>query len=221
LLAELVALGEALNARGVELSASALESLLSFLERLFRFSEHTNVVAAHDLPDVVRKHVAPSLLPLLAPEIGELPDGTIALDIGSGGGFPGVVLAIARPRWRFTLIESVQKKALFLSEATANLGNVEVRAERAESPAIDAGVLGRSALVTARAVGPPDRTWPLARRFLAPSGQFHVWVPRAGLEEIRGRVVAAHRDAIVLASIDTDLYPGLLMRLSARPRGRG
>jgi 16S rRNA (guanine527-N7)-methyltransferase len=221
LLVELRALAETLTGHGVELPEEVPEAFVSFLERLFRFSEHTNVVAAQDLADIVRKHVAPSLLPLLAPEIGALPAGTAAVDIGSGGGFPGLVLAIGRPRWRFTLIESVQKKARFLAEASASLGNVEVCHARAESVSLGGHVLGRCSLVTARAVGPPDRTWPLARRFLAPTGQFHVWVPRAAETEIRARVEKTHRDALVLAPIEPDFYPGALMRLSPRSRGRG
>ena len=71
-----------------------------------------------------------ALVPLLA-EIG--PGGRL-VDVGSGGGLPGIPLALARPDLGVTLVEATQKKAAFLSAAAGALGlaNVSVRAERAE-----------------------------------------------------------------------------------------
>ena len=74
---------------------------------------------------------SPNALTLLS----HLPPGQVRIaDVGSGGGVPGIPLAIVRPDARFTLIESTKKKAAFLSEAAQALGleNVKLFAERAE-----------------------------------------------------------------------------------------
>ncbi len=94
--------------------------------------------------------------------LGELiEDGQVVLDIGSGAGLPGLVLAIARPEVQVVLVESLQRRATFLSEAVAELElrNVVVRRNRAEE------LHGKVVVdvVTARAVAPVDRlaTWAL------------------------------------------------------------
>jgi hypothetical protein len=62
-----------------------------------------------------------------------LPAGPLRIvDIGSGAGFPGVPMAILRTDWRLILIESVQRKAVFLRESTRSLRNIQVLAMRAE-----------------------------------------------------------------------------------------
>ena len=98
-----------------------------------------------------------------------VPQGAHVCDVGTGAGLPGLVLAIARPDLRVTLVEPLLRRTTFLEEVTADLGieNVEIRRARAEE-------LHGSAtfeVVTSRAVAPLDRLlrwcWPLA----APGGQ--------------------------------------------------
>lgn len=72
------------------------------------------------------------------------------LDLGSGPGFPGVPIAILKPEWRVTLIESNQRKAVFLRESTRELKNVSVRADRMEKVDV------RADWVVARAVDPDE-----------------------------------------------------------------
>jgi 16S rRNA (guanine(527)-N(7))-methyltransferase RsmG len=72
------------------------------------------------------------------------------LDLGSGAGFPGVPMAILKPHWRVTLVESSQRKAVFLRESTRHLGNIAVTAERMES------LSGQADWVVARAVDPKE-----------------------------------------------------------------
>lgn len=125
--------------------ADAAESYVRLLLEANARLNLTRVVA----PDAVaRLHLLDSLaaLPLLPGSVAH------ALDLGSGGGMPGIVLAIARPAIRWVLVDSVRKKADTLHAFVGALGlaNVEVRAERAED-------LGRGPsresfdLVTARA----------------------------------------------------------------------
>ncbi len=124
--------------------------------------------------------------------------GVSVVDIGSGAGFPGLVMAIRRPDLRITLIESMGRRAAWLRETTESLGlgNVELRHGRAEQFA------GRvsAEVVTARAVAPLERllgwAWPLCRpggRILAVKGnraeteieEASGWLHRATATDVR------------------------------------
>ncbi|GJN29173.1 hypothetical protein PR202_gb17370 [Eleusine coracana subsp. coracana] len=61
-------------------------------------------------------------------------DGVSLIDVGSGAGLPGLILAVARPSWRFTLLESMRKRCTFLEHAVEVMGlsNVNVVCDRAE-----------------------------------------------------------------------------------------
>lgn len=88
-----------------------------------------------------------------------LPEGARVVDVGSGAGLPGIVLAIRRPDLRVDLVDSLQRRTDFLAEVVADLdlaASVRVWRGRAEDPAIVTAV-GSSAWVTARAVAPLDR----------------------------------------------------------------
>ena len=92
--------------------------------------------------------------------------GVDVVDIGSGAGLPGLVLAIARPDLRIVLVESMLRRTSYLDEVVADLGlsSVEVRRGRAEELRLEADV------VTARAVAPLDRLAGWAGRLLRPDG---------------------------------------------------
>ena len=121
-----------------------------------------------------------------------LPD--VALDLGSGGGLPGLVLAVAFPTTRWVLLDSRQRSGEFLAEAVGRLGiadRVEVVVTRAEDLGRDAAHRGRYGLVTARGFGPPGVTAECASPLLAVGGRLVVseppdsgerW-PSAGLAE--------------------------------------
>jgi 16S rRNA (guanine527-N7)-methyltransferase len=133
----------------------------AFAALLGEWNRRINLVSARDAAEVRTRHVEDSLqlLPLLPP-------GPLA-DIGSGGGFPGLVLAAADPERPVTLIESDKRKAAFLATAAARLGlpKVAVQAARAENVALS----GMAAL-TARAFAPLAQILPFAARFLAAGG---------------------------------------------------
>jgi 16S rRNA (guanine527-N7)-methyltransferase len=138
------------------------DRLARFTELLLRWNSRINLVAERDPAAIRRRHIedALQLAPLLP--LGYGPIG----DLGSGGGFPGLVLAmtVSRP---VHLIEADRRKAAFLTEAAAQLGldHVRVHPERIESvhiPPLDA--------VTARALAPLDVLLGHAERLLAPGG---------------------------------------------------
>jgi 16S rRNA G527 N7-methylase RsmG len=106
-----------------EEQAAALEAHYVLL---CRWNKVLNLTRIEKLADAVERHYCESLF--LA---RHLKPGRI-VDIGSGGGFPGFVVAVARPDCAVTLVESHQRKAVFLREAARKLPNVRVVAKRAE-----------------------------------------------------------------------------------------
>ena len=96
---------------------------------LLRWNQKINLTRITSLQDAVRYHYCESLY--LATR---LPDGPLRIvDIGSGAGFPGIPVAIYRPDCTVDLVESHQRKEVFLREAARELTNVRVVAQRAES----------------------------------------------------------------------------------------
>src|SRR5665213_1644149 len=105
---------------------------LTLLERhyelLLRWNRKMNLTRITSLVDAIRYHYCESLY--LAQS---LPDGPLRIvDIGSGAGFPGIPVAIYRPDCEVHLVESHQRKAVFLGEATRNFPNTRVFAVRSE-----------------------------------------------------------------------------------------
>lgn len=113
---------------------------------LQKWNQVLNLTAVRDPEEAVRRHYVESLF--LA---SHLPAGAWRIaDVGSGAGFPGVPVAVYRPECCVVLIESHQRKAAFLKEATRGWSNVRVVAQRAES------VLDEFDWVIARAVRAED-----------------------------------------------------------------
>ena len=138
---------------------ASLDALHSSLRRyrdlLLAANATLNLTAVREPGAIERRHIAESLAVVRTLEAaGRLPAGTRAIDVGSGGGLPGLPLAIVRPDVRVTLLEATGKKARFL-ERTArdlDLANVKVLDRRAEEAAHDPNERERYDLAVARAV---------------------------------------------------------------------
>jgi 16S rRNA (guanine527-N7)-methyltransferase len=113
---------------GIDLGAHA-ESLLRLVDELEQGNAQFNLTAIRDRPGMLRKHVLDSL------SLQAYLRGERVADVGTGAGFPGLVLAIVNPDRRFTLIEATGKKARFVEQTTQRLGlsNVLVVNSRAET----------------------------------------------------------------------------------------
>jgi 16S rRNA (guanine527-N7)-methyltransferase len=139
---------------GETVSRETWERLEQFVDLLLRRQRTTNLVASSTIPQVWTRHIADSLqLLALAPTAARW------IDLGAGGGFPGMVIACAlagEPGAQVHLVESVQKKAAFLRAAAADLElPAIVHAQRIEDFA--ATTSERFDVVTARALAPLDR----------------------------------------------------------------
>ncbi len=121
---------------GVALDEAQLARLAEFARLLARWNATHNLTAIRGVDDMLTHHLLDSLA--LVPHFVRVTAGEAAarvLDVGSGGGLPGIVLAIAAPRARVTLVDAVQKKCAFLTQARVELGlgNVEVVHGRVEA----------------------------------------------------------------------------------------
>ena len=144
----------------------------AYLEILLRENAKHNLTAITDPEEIRQKHFADSLA-LLEGAPCPVPPGAFLLDVGSGGGFPGVPLKIARPDISLTLLEATRKKADFLKLLLEELGlEGEVVNARAEDAARDPAYRGRFDVVTARAVAALPVLCELCLPFVKPGGAF-------------------------------------------------
>ncbi|MBZ0133816.1 MAG: 16S rRNA (guanine(527)-N(7))-methyltransferase RsmG [Rhodocyclaceae bacterium] len=124
-----VRLARGLAALEVDVSPQAQEKLLAFAVLLGKWNKVYNLTALREEEQVISHHLLDSLAVL--PHLGA---ARRLADIGSGGGLPGIPLAIARPDVHVALVESNQKKSAFQQQARIELGldNVSVHCERVE-----------------------------------------------------------------------------------------
>lgn len=142
-------------------SRETRDRLTAYVELLLRWQRTINLISARDIDQVWTRHIADSLqlLPLIPPGTDR------AIDLGSGAGLPGLVLAIATGL-HFDLVEADQRKAAFLREAARITG----AAATVHATRIEAAMIAPAPLVTARALAPLSVLLGWAARFLAPGG---------------------------------------------------
>jgi 16S rRNA (guanine(527)-N(7))-methyltransferase RsmG len=140
-----------------EVTPEQIQALQHHYELLVRWNRVLNLTSIDSLEEAVERHYCESVFLAVS-----LPAGAMSIaDVGSGGGFPGIGVAVLRPDCRVTLIESHQRKAVFLREVTRSMPNVAVVAKRAE------GVAERFDRAISRAVSYKDLAGAL--KLLAPA----------------------------------------------------
>jgi 16S rRNA (guanine527-N7)-methyltransferase len=155
---------EALALAGIEnVSRETLDRLAAFITLLAKWQARTNLVAGSTLGEVWRRHVADS-----AQLVGLFPDARAWLDLGSGAGFPGLVIAILETECGGTvyLVESDSKKAAFLRRAILTTAAPAVVLQGRIEAVIPAWK-GPLDIVTARALAPLDRLLELVSPLVA------------------------------------------------------
>jgi 16S rRNA (guanine527-N7)-methyltransferase len=183
------------------------EQFVRYREELLDWNTRINLTAITDPGEVLTKHFLDSLSLLLAYDQPQ----TRLLDIGSGAGFPGLVLKIVRPEWRVTLLEATNKKVLFLRHMVEvlHLEDIELVHGRAEELGHTRGYRAAFDMVTARAVA----AIPALLEYCAPYCRVHgrIFLPKKGdlaNELAQGRRAAAQVRAVFEADIPVEL-PGL------------
>ncbi len=187
-------LDQGLAALGLDLSGQARDRLLAFSALLLKWNRVYNLTAIRDPEQAVTHHLLDSLAVL--PYLGDV--RTLA-DVGSGGGLPGIPLAIARTDLEVSSIEAVSKKASFQQQVRIELGlaNLAVLNERVENVRVDDpfdAVISRAFTELSEFVAVTRHLLKPCGRFLAMKGVY----PRAELERLGDgvRLIEAHRLAV-------------------------
>ena len=179
---------------GIDLSAVQQDQLLAFRDLLLKWNKTYNLTALRDPEQAISHHLLDSLA--ILPQLGDGP----LLDVGSGGGLPGIPLAIARPALAVSMVDTVQKKATFLQQAAIQLGlkNVAVHHARVEE------MHGQYAQISSRAFAEIALFVRLTRHLLAPGGR---WLAMKGMRP--DDEIAALPNDIVVEQIIPLHVPGL------------
>jgi 16S rRNA (guanine527-N7)-methyltransferase len=150
---------------GNSLSVGQVDDIFSYIELLLKWNRVVNLTAIREPELIVRRHFGESLF--AARHLLAFNSTDSVIDIGSGAGFPGVVLKIFAPSIQLRLVESNGKKATFLRELsrTLHLSGVQVVQERAER------LQERAALITFRAVERFESILCTAASLVAPGGR--------------------------------------------------
>lgn len=139
------------NKNGLQLTDSMLEQYDALVVQLLEWNKKINLISRRDEESVWSAHILHSLSILFKLEI---PRGLVVLDLGTGGGLPGLPLKIARPDLQLTLLDSTQKKINVVKEIARSMKFEHVNAVwgRAEDLGRQASYAGKFDLVVARAV---------------------------------------------------------------------
>jgi 16S rRNA (guanine527-N7)-methyltransferase len=142
-----------LRGAGIVLSDIQRDRLSQFVRYVLEWNSKVNLLSRKDECNIWFSHILHSLTPLM---YIEWRPGWKVLDLGTGGGFPGVPIAILREDINITLVDSIQKKIAALNDIVAKVGlaNVQALASRAEDAASKKEYAAQFDVVTARAVAP-------------------------------------------------------------------
>lgn len=173
--------------------------LSDFLDYVLEYNKTTNLTAIRNKEEAIVKHLYDCLLLTKYFDFGDKE----VLDIGSGAGFPGMVLAIACPDASFTLIDGNGKKTRFLESAVEkfSLGNVKVINGSVED------IFGSFDVVTGRAVAEDRIMLELASGVLKTKGHFLGMLGRNGKQEIEGATKAEKKLGYKLLEQYEDILP--------------
>lgn len=196
------ALADACARLGLEADAVLLDRLLAYLALLVRWNATYNLTAVRDPQEMLTQHLADCLAVVgpLRRQLGAGSDRRL-LDVGSGGGLPGVVLAAVEPHWEVTCVDTVGKKAAFIRQAAVELGFRNLRSEHARVEALKAAPFD---LITSRAFASLGDFVQLTRALLKPGG---VWAAMKGRDPQDER--AALPSGIDVFHVEPLKVPGL------------
>jgi 16S rRNA (guanine527-N7)-methyltransferase len=154
---------------GLDLSGAQLGKLLDYVALLSKWNAVYNLTAIRDPRQMLIQHILDSLS--IVPHLAPLGPSSV-LDVGSGGGLPGIVLAIVLPEWTVTVNDIVHKKTAFQAQAKAELGlaNLSVVTGRVETLQPGAEVPAKFDVIVSRAFAELADFVTLARHLVAEQG---------------------------------------------------
>lgn len=149
----------------------------AFAEKLADEGEERGLIGPLETPRIWSRHIV-NCAALLA----YLPNRGTVIDVGSGAGLPGIVIAAARPDLDVTLIEAMEKRCQWLAEVSDEIGLDNVQIINARSDELGKKV--RADVVTARAVAPMDKLIRITSKLIAPGGRLLALKGKRAYEEI-------------------------------------
>lgn len=158
-------LAEGIKALPLSLDDAQIDQMIAYLALLSKWNSVYNLTSIRDPKEMVKQHVLDSLSAAPA-----FKDAKNVLDVGAGGGLPGMILAITYPAIRISMIDTVSKKTAFLTQAKTELGlkNVTVHTGRVEALAVNE----KFDVITSRAFSELCNFINWSGHLLAEGGQF-------------------------------------------------
>ncbi len=193
---------------GLDLSDKQQGQLLDYVALLAKWNAVYNLTAIRDPRQMLIQHILDSLsiVPYLPKQ-----EGAAVLDVGSGGGLPGIVLAIVRPDWRVTLNDIVHKKTAFQSQAKVELGltNLSVVTGRVELLRPGVEVPTKFDMIVSRAFAELVDFVTLARHLVADGGA--IWAmkgvrPEGEIERLPEGARAVQTIALSVPMLDAERH---------------
>ena len=207
-------LTEVMAELGLPIVPEVLDKLLGYLDLLQRWNATYNLTAVRDPQDMLRQHLADCLAVVapMARQLGSAPGTTNdrasralrVLDVGSGGGLPGVVLALLFPRWQVVCVDTVGKKAAFVRQVAVELSLRNLGAEHARVEALKGAAFD---VITSRAFASLADFTRLSRAALDPQG---VWMAMKGktpvdeLSALPGDVEVFHVEPLAVPGLHAE-----------------
>ncbi len=178
---------EALAPRlGLTLTATERERLLAYMALIQRWTKVYNLTSVRNTGEMFTHHLLDCLAAVLPLRkgVGEAGQGALRLlDVGSGAGLPGVILAMLNPAWQVTCVDAVAKKAAFIRQAAAELGLPNLQGIHGRVEAVGTFKKPQFDLITSRAFASIADFTALTRSLLAPGGQWAAMKANLSAEE--------------------------------------
>lgn len=168
---------------GVQLTSHQVALFLEYLMKIKSWSEKINITGITDERGIVINHFLDSITTLAF-----ISECSKVLDVGSGGGFPGIPIKIVRPSLEVILLDSVQKKVFFMRDVIRRLGLKEIKAMWGRAEDISNGIpRAYFDFAVSRALGKVDEILNLTRPYLKEGGEIILMRGKKGLEEWEAR----------------------------------
>ncbi|QQC62978.1 16S rRNA (guanine(527)-N(7))-methyltransferase RsmG [Paraburkholderia ginsengisoli] len=193
-------LADGVRELGLDLNDAQLGKLLDYVALLSKWNAVYNLTAIRDPRQMLIQHILDSLS--IVPHLAPLGPSSV-LDVGSGGGLPGIVLAIVLPDWTVTVNDIVHKKTAFQAQAKAELGlaNLSVVTGRVETLQPGAEVPAKFDVIVSRAFAELADFVTLARHLVAQHGA--IWAMKGVRPEgeIERLPAGAHVEQIIRLTV--------------------
>ncbi|WP_233832908.1 16S rRNA (guanine(527)-N(7))-methyltransferase RsmG [Paraburkholderia sp. ZP32-5] len=201
-------LADGVRELGLELNDAQQHKLLDYVALLAKWNAVYNLTAIRDPRQMLIQHILDSLS--IVPHLAPLGPSSV-LDVGSGGGLPGIVLAIVLPEWTVTTNDIVHKKTAFQAQAKAELGltNLSVVTGRVETLRPGAEVPAKFDVIVSRAFAELSDFVTLARHLVAERGA--IWAMKGVRPdgEIERLPAGAHVEQVIrldVPSLDAERH---------------